>query len=205
MTKQAIWRDFALLGLAGMVLTACEGVGIVATDNPNTKVSQAVELLKECRVMQARRQLDEAIPLFEKANDQHGLAEAYRQYGFVARVGGANANPTVYCLRPVERVPPNPEGLDRSDAYFNRAADLASQSGDLHLLSNVKLLLGKNQVVRGNLPQACALFDGAIEVSREANIKQPGVALQLPPGVKTFEDGVNQLKAEVGCPPKEGT
>jgi tetratricopeptide (TPR) repeat protein len=121
-----ITRSIPLAFLVSAGLMACTAVGVVATDDPYTKLAQAEVLLTEQgRVAQARRHLDEAIITFEQRNDRRGLAQAYRQYGLVARAGGANANPVIVRRTPAQ---PRAEELEASDRYFNRAADLAAES-----------------------------------------------------------------------------
>ena len=56
----------ALVLTASIALAGCAGVGIVETSDPYAKLAQAGHLLNDSgRVMQARRQLDEAIGIFE--------------------------------------------------------------------------------------------------------------------------------------------
>src|SRR5436190_669032 len=63
-------------------LAGCAGVGVVATDDPAAKLHDAAYLYSKAgRPLIAERLIRQAIDLYEKNNDQLGLAEAYRQYG----------------------------------------------------------------------------------------------------------------------------
>jgi tetratricopeptide (TPR) repeat protein len=190
-----------LLSALALVLTACEGVGIPATDDPYAKISQADYLMhRSGRIMQARRMLDQAIVLFEQRGDKAGLAQAYREYGLLALLGGANADPVVLILQnPKGPFRPTSEELDLSDGYLNRALGLAQDTKQLYLVANINFVLGNNQVRRGTPQNACPYYNVALKGFREAETDQPGAVLYLPAGVKNPAEFVERAKREAGC------
>lgn len=190
--------------ILGAMLSACAGVGIVATDNPFTKMSQAEQLARSGRAGQARRQLDEAIAIFTQKNDAPGLAEAYRQYGFLARMG--MAAPEVILVRMPLPDAPRIADLDLSALYFQKSAEILSQQGLPDRLSNVYFNLGvsdslyaKYHPVPDKRESACAYFDRALQANRDAEARQPGLTVDLPRGVRSFADLIARAKAETGC------
>lgn len=188
--------------MIALLLGACAGVGILASDDPYTKLSQATYLWSVSgRVMQARRQLDEAIVIFQQRDDKAGLAEAYRQYGLIARIGGANPDPLVLVLPNAPRHKPSREELDLSDGYLTRTVALATDAKRFDLVTNANFLLGNNQVLRGDPHKACPFYDHALTASREAESQQPGIVVDLPPGVHRIAEGLGRAKSEAGCPP----
>lgn len=185
--------------LMAALISACSGVGIPATDDPYAKLSQAEQLYSgPGRAAQARRLLNEAIATFQEKGDDAGLAAANRQYGFLARLGGArddvilirNSNPTT--------VPPR-EDLDLSDDYFKRSADLFSRTNRPDMASNVYYNLGVNSYFRGDRAQTCAYMDKALNASRQAEAQRPGRAVDLPRSVRSFAELIGKAKAEAGC------
>jgi tetratricopeptide (TPR) repeat protein len=190
--------------IIALLLGACAGVGIVESDDPYKKLSEARYLWRVSgRVMQARHQLDEAIAIFERRDDKAGLAEAYRQYGLIARIGGANPDPVIQ-INPGPNGPalnPSHEELALSDGYLSRTVALATEAKRFDLVTNANFLLGNNQVLRGNPQSACPFYERAVTASREAARQEPGLTVELPRGVQSIEEGLARAKREAGCPP----
>ena len=180
------------------LLGACEGVGIVATDDPYTKLSQSVALRDDGRIMQARRMLDQAIVTLEQRGDKAGLAKAYREYGVLALVAGSKENPVIL-RNPNAPLKPTGEEIELSDQYIKRAIDLARDTNQLYLVANAYLVLGDNQVLRGKPQDACPYYDLAQTQFLEAVTKQPGVPVNLPAGIKYPSDLASRAKQEAGC------
>jgi hypothetical protein len=199
----ATWRKpyvMRALPLAlALLLSACEGAGIPATDDPYTKLSQADYLMHGSgRMMQARRMIEQAIAIFEQRGDQTGLAQAYREYALLALLGGANADPVV--LRdPKAPFRPTSGELDLSDGYLRRAIVLAQDTKQLYLVANLNFVLGNNQVRRGTPQNACPYYDLALSGFREAETEQPGVALDMPAGTKDPVEFVERAKRQLNC------
>jgi hypothetical protein len=184
-----------------LLLCACEGVGIVATDNPDTKLAMADELLHDGRVMRARQQTEEAIVIFQHADDRAGLARAYREYGLVALYGGLDSDPVVLHQQGTPARPTPPE-IDISDRYLIRARDLAQGTNQLYLIANIDWVLALNEVRRGNPQGACPHLDVALKEFRDAETAQPGKPLMdMPSDTKTPMDVVERLRQRVHCAP----
>lgn len=179
-----------------MALAACAGVGIVDSNDPNVKVAQAEQLTSVGRAAQARRQLDEAIPLFEAKNDKAGLAEAYRQYGFLARVGGAQEG-VMSIRQPVTAY--SSENLALSDQYLHKSVTLFADADRLDMASNVYIQLSNNAYFRKETKEACAYLDNSSAAHRQWQVKNPGKAIELPRGMKTFDDLIALMKKDTGC------
>lgn len=188
---------FALM----LPIFGCAGVGIVSSSDPYVKLAQADYLLNhEGRVMQARRQLDEAIPIFQQKGDRAGLVKAYRLYGILARVGGTKNDPVVLWLNRNEPIHPIAEELDNSDTYLNMALPLAQETNQLYLVANIEFLLGNNEVLRGKPLLACPYYDKAIADFVAAKKANPDTKVEVMPGVATPEEGFALAKKQVGCP-----
>jgi hypothetical protein len=184
--------------LAALV-AACSGVGIVTTDDPYKKVSQAEELWQhQGRLMQARARLEEAIVLFEERGDKLGLGETYRQYGLLSRFDSPNQD-VVRIFWDKGTPKPSVGALDVSDRYLTRALALFEETGRSDLVANTNFLLGGNQVARGTPALACPFYDRALAAFGEAEAKQPGLRVELPRGVSSFADGIARVKASAGC------
>ncbi len=68
--------------LLGTILSACTGIGIVASSDPLVKLNDAEHLfMRENRPLPAERLIQEAMAIYQKRDDAHGLGNSNREYG----------------------------------------------------------------------------------------------------------------------------
>ena len=192
-------RSIALA--AALVLCGCEGVGIVATDDPYAKLSQADYLLNEAgRVMQARRQVDEAVPILEQRQDRAGLGQAYRLYGLLALAGGMNDD-MVIVRDPKAPLRPTAAELDLSDEYLLRALPLIEEARAFDVAFNINYLLARNQVVRGAPQKSCPYYARAFAFYEKARAEHPDrVPVTNSAGADAGEE-LRDMQRQAGCTP----
>ena len=186
-----------------LMLAGCEGVGIPATNNPDTKLGQADYLMNGAgRIMQARRMTEEAIAIFDERKDEAGLGRAYREYGLVALAGGLGDDPIIL-RNPKVPFQPRPGDLRDAELHLKHARDLLARTRQPDLVANVDFVLGNMEVMRGNPPAACPYYDRAIQDFADAKAQRPDAKFELPPGVSDPVDFVVRAKGEAGCPPAQ--
>lgn len=185
----------------GVVIPVLAAVGAARASDTNAKISHADYLLEhEGRVMQAKRELDEAVADCQKTADKLCLANTYRIYGILARVGGSKDNPVILILNLREVPKPTTEELDMSDRYFQQALTLFQETQQIDLVLNVNFLLANNQVMRGAPLKACAYYDQAGAALAEARKTHPDRKFETFPGQSTPEEGLASAKKQAGCP-----
>jgi tetratricopeptide (TPR) repeat protein len=203
--ENMVWRSIVALVVAAL-LPGCAGVGVVETDDPYAKLTQARQLYAGSgRAAQARRQLDEAIGVFQAKGDDFGLGQAYREYGFMARMGAAE--PGVVLIRvPNPGRWPTQADLELSNHYFQLSADAFAKLERSDRLANVYFNLGANYTglsrdhgLADKKADACAYFDRALEASRQAETKYPGLVVELPRGARSFSEMTSNAKIQAGC------
>lgn len=189
-------RLAALSILVPVFLSACSGVGVVATSDPDRKLLQAEEMTSSGRIGQARRLMGEAAELYIAEGDQKGLAEAYRQTAFLIRIYGDGAI----------LAPPNPQATtldivtaDQSNGYFERAVAIQESLNDYGLVSHLKYNIGVNYAFSGRGPEACSAFDESLAAFMTEKRRRPEHDPELPPGIASFEDFIDQAKREADC------
>ena len=189
-------RLATLCVLVLVFLTACSGVGVVATSDPERKLAQAEEMISSGRIGQARRLMDEAAELYTASGDQMGLAEAYRQTAFLIRIYGEGAllappNPQVTTLDTVT--------ADKSNGFFERAVAIQRSLNDYGLVSHLKYNIGVNYALSDRPREACSSFDESLAAFATEKRRRPEHDPQLPPGIASFEEFIDQAKMEAGC------
>lgn len=197
-------RSIVALVVAAL-LSGCAGVGIVETDDPYTKLSQAQQLTGSGRAAQARRQLDEAIAIFQAKGDDLGLARTYRQYAILADMGGADPEVILFRTPNPNRIPTQAD-IELANQYLLRSADLLTKQKKYDELSNIYLRLGggsallaRNHGLSDRKAEACAYYDRALQAHRDAEAQQPGLVVELPRGVRSFSELIGRAKSGISC------
>lgn len=80
-------RSVVFAAALAVLLSGCSAVGVVASSDPHVKIAQAEEMQREGRYARARQLLDGALEIFQRQNDEEGVGEVYRAYGFYYRAG----------------------------------------------------------------------------------------------------------------------
>jgi tetratricopeptide (TPR) repeat protein len=73
---RSVYISIILLGL-----TACTGIGYVATSDPKKLVGQAYSLMAEDRLLLAEDVIRQALEIAEEQGNTSAMAEAYKAYG----------------------------------------------------------------------------------------------------------------------------
>lgn len=179
-----------------MILSACAGQGVLATSDPNKKLSQAIDLINSGRIAHARQLTSEAADIFAAQGDQKGQAAAHRQMAFLIRVYGEDAilgqaNPAARKL--------DITTADKSNSYFERALAIHQKLKDHAMVSHLEYNIGVNYAMSDRTPQACTAFDRSLSAYKAEKRSRPEHDPALPPGVATFDAFISQAKLEAAC------
>src|SRR3989442_11453492 len=147
-------RCFFLIALTG----GCAGVGVVATSDPAAKLRDAGDLFdRQDRPLIAERLIREAMDIYQANNDQLGLAEAYRTYGFFFRSPSIEGKWNNYYRANgfLDRSATFATRYAKSIEYFEKARTIFAASTRYDALTNVDLNMGFTYIAAGNTPAAC--------------------------------------------------
>jgi tetratricopeptide (TPR) repeat protein len=182
---------------AALLASGC-GTGRVETPgDAHAMVDEADVLLNnQGRVMQARRDLDAAMPILEHNDDKVWLGRAYRLYGLLALYG----EDTILNLDVGGSVHPTAAQLDLSDQYLLRTLPLIEGAGLDFEASNINFLLGRNEELRGRPERSCAYYDRAIALYDKGKAALPDAVPETAKGYTgTARDGFVDMKKRAGC------
>lgn len=195
-------RTALLLFVCLIALTGCAGVGVVATSDPSAKLRDAGDLFdRQDRPLIAERLIREAINTYQSNNDQLGLAEAYRTYGFFFRSRSINGKWNKYYRENgfLDKYATFDSRYSKSIEYFEKAGVIFTDNKRFDALTNVDLNMGYTYVEMGNLPAACQAFDKSVESNRENLRQNPTASPVLPKGFASYENFEADLKKQYGC------
>lgn len=187
----------ALLGLNG-----CAGVGVVATSDPRAKLADAGDLFdRQDRPLIAERLIREAIEIYQKQNDEVGLAEAYRAYGFFFRSPSIEGKWSNYYRKNGFLEPNATFGgrYWRSVEYFAKSQELFAKHQKYDALTNVNLNLGHSYLLIKEREKACAAYDESLKNYRQNIDANPGAKPALPTGYASYEQYLAEVKERARC------
>ncbi len=196
-----MFRLTTIVLFAASFLTGCAAALVPYSSNPKQKIADAYWLFDEkYRALPAERLLHEAITIYQKKNDNAGLAEAYKAYAVFLRSYSVER----YSKRYIERgfIEPSVtyknrfiksiEFLDKSEKYY------ASQN-QFGKLTNNYLHKGYTYSAGGMDKEACSSFKKSLDANHAMMKQKPDAKLALA-GFKTYDDFIDDLNKRAKCP-----
>lgn len=184
------------------VLSGCAGIGVIETSDPAVKLRDAYNLFeRQDRPLIAERLIREAIDIYQKNNDQLGLAEAYRTYGlfFESRSIYGKWSKQYKEKGFLDKSATFDTRFEKSIEYFEKAGAIYAQNKRFDALTNVYLNLGDIYTAIGKREEGCQAFDRCLK-SYHDNIRQNPTAKPIAPkGFSSVEEFIIDLKNKNDC------
>jgi len=179
----------------------CSAAMVPYTRDPQKKLANAKDLFEyQDRPLPAERFIREAIDDFKKANDDIGLADAYRLYGFFFQSEAVGRWGSHYRRQGFLDKSATFEGRkNKTLEYFEEARALYSDHHVYDRLSNVDLHMGFAYERVGQRLPACKAYDRALEDYKNNTEANPGAKPTIPDGFSSFTDFLNAQKRRAKC------
>lgn len=194
--------------LSATILTGCAGVGVAASDSPQTKLDNASNLLhNQNRPVIAERLIKESIDIAQSTQNTKDLGDAYFAYGDFL-YSSAVTNMGAYYLKNGFQNPT--VTMDNRSAkaqeYYAKAIPVYQQYTDT-ALTNKEYSIAVNgyyQMVRvadkmNDDPAVCRYLDGAISADRADVQAYPNAKRVAPSGYDSLESFLNAVKQGKSC------
>lgn len=176
-------------------------MGAPETTDPDKKVGYAYMLFdQQQRPLPAERLIREAIAIYEERNNELGLAEAYRAYGFFFRSGAVEKWQKHYESNAfMEAGTTYANRYDKSIEYFDKSAAILEKHKKYDALTNVYLNMGFTYEFAKQSEKACAQYNKSAISNREHMKNTPGASLTLPQGFTSYDAYVTSIKEKLKC------
>ena len=187
-------------GLA-VIFAGCAGIGIVGSSDPAAKLRDAEALFgRQDRPLIAEKIIREAIGSYQKNNDQLGLADAYRTYGFFFRSSAVEGKWSQYYRENgfLDESASFDARYAKSIEYLEKARAIFAEYKRFDVLTNVDLNIGFTYEVMGYGAAACEAFDRSLENHRD-NLHISKAKVALPQGFATYEEFLAPHRERAGC------
>jgi tetratricopeptide (TPR) repeat protein len=197
---RALFHALWLCGLS-VIFSGCAGVGVVALSDPAAKLRDAGDLFdRQNRPLIAERLIREAIESYRKNNDQLGLADAYRTYGFFFRSSAVEGTWSKHYRENgfLDKSAGFDARYEKSIEYLDKARIIFAEYKRFDALTNVNLNIGFTYEVMGYGAAACEAFDRSLENSRD-NLQISKAKVALPQGFATYEAFLAPHRERAGC------
>jgi tetratricopeptide (TPR) repeat protein len=190
---------------AAALLSACAGVGIVATSDPLVKLNDAEVLFSsKDRPMPAERLIQEAMAIYQERDDPHGLGNAHRAYGDLLKSPAVVSWEKIYrrdgfvdrSITFDSRLAKASEHYAKALEYYRRAEMQELATSKYDALTNVYYNMAWSHLALGAQDEACADFDRTLQAYSE-NMRRNTNA--HPYGGGTIPDAVARAKRQAGC------
>lgn len=198
----------AILCCALPMFVACTAVGVQVTGNPLEKLNQADDFMQQDRPLSAQQNIHQAIDIYEKSKDMHGLGNAHRQYADFLRSpvvekwqnvfqkGGFQDKTVTYDNR-----------LARAEDFYRKAITYYDAAVAHHLknerydaITNVHINAAWAQLSLRQTEPACGHYNKAMEAYQEHIRLNPQSKPFAPKGSASVAEYIGKLKAQAKCP-----
>lgn len=195
---------FFLIILACVNLMGCAAVGVPITFNPEKKLWYAESLIYDLdRPIPAQNLIEEAIEIYEKREDEVGLARAYRAYANfleyeAVAVGGFEGNHSRLFMGKIIAFK---DLSQEAIGYWEKALYLFEKNSLYDEASNAYFNIGRlHFLFLKNRKKACENFEKSLQSHLIFRSNNPDIKISLPQGFESFEEYIESTKKEAGCP-----
>jgi len=185
------------LGLVG-----CSAMLVPATNDPAKKITYSYQLFDEQqRPLPAEQLIRESIASFKQENNEIGLAEAYRAYGFFFRSPALKKWREYYEANGfLEKSATFNNRYDKSIEYFENAAGLFTKNNKFDKLTNIYLNMGFSYEFADKNDKACEAYKMSLEANRKFKNVNTSASLVLPDGFTgTYDDYISGFLKRLEC------
>lgn len=184
------------------VLFGCATAMAPSSDDPEKILGWATVLLeKQDRPLPAERLIREAIKIYQTQNDEVGLGDGYRKYGYFFRSPSVKRWEQTYRKYGfLDKTATFDQRLNKSIEYYVKARDLFTKNNSYDGLSNVDLNLASVYEEKGEREMACKALDSSLANNVQFKTVSPNVEIRLQGNFKSFEELIVSEKRRMQCP-----
>lgn len=180
----------------------CAAMLVPETNDPQKKIQDAYMLFdQQQRPLPAERLIRESLEIYKRENNELGLAEAYRSYGFFFRSPSIEKWHKHYETSGfLDKSATFNTRYDKSIEYFENSAQLFEKNKKYDMLTNVYLNMGFTYEFANKPDKACELYKRSLDPSKKFTENNPGKSISLPKGFSgTYEDYIDGFLKRLKC------
>ena len=180
--------------LVALLLFGCSAAGVMSTNDPKRKLSNAMQLLNNNRPIPAQRLILQTMTHYQKSNDEVGIAHAHKAYGQFYMSKAYHANKEYF-----QKYNEYDGTYEKAVISYKKSLDLFTKNKEYFEASNSAWNLAGSYQYQKNKPQACEAFDLSLTLHKKGKKLFPNKTTSLPPGFTSMDDVVSTFKKNYGC------
>lgn len=191
-------RILIIILLAGLV--GCAAALVPYTSDPKQKIADAYWLFDEqLRALPAEKLIFEAIEIYQKYNNQLGLAEGYTAYAIFLRSEAVSRYRDRYESNGFidESITYNNRFVESME-YLRKSESIYQRLGEYDDLTNTYLHMAFTSMAADDKINACKYYDKSVDANIIFMSNNPDVKISLG-GYKSYKDYIKPLKEEAEC------
>jgi tetratricopeptide (TPR) repeat protein len=147
--------------LASLAMVGCVAAMVPSSNNPYAKLNEAQYLYeKSNRPLPAEKLIQQAIEILQNDNNQIGLAEAYRQYGFFFRSLSVMSYQDYYMKNGfLDKSASYQTRMEKSLEYFEMAKKIDTENKKFDSVANIYYNIGVDYALMKNMEVSCRSLD----------------------------------------------
>lgn len=184
-------------------LLGCATLFTGKPEDPSGKLKEASELFSsKDEPVEAEKLLHDVVEVYEKNQDELGLAEAYRQFGLFYRSHAVNKFEKYYLKEGfLDKTVKFSARYGKAVEYFNKAKDIFAANKQYAVLSNLQISLAKTYDLMNQHENACLAFDQGLENHLAFKKSAAPDVLELrAEEIANYELYIGTMKKQAGCP-----
>lgn len=181
-------------------LIACSSAVVPYTSDPDVKVAQAKWLFEEkYRAIPAEKLLHEARNIYEKDNNETGLAELNRVYAmFLSSYSVDRYQSRFEDKGFMEPGVTYDNRYSKSIEYFIKSEKYYISNKEHDSLTNIYLRMAFTYAIADDVKNSCGMFDRSIEENKVFMTQNPEAIIELD-GYPSYMAYVSEKKKIAGC------
>jgi tetratricopeptide (TPR) repeat protein len=194
-------KFFAIIVVV-IVLSSCSAMLVPATNDPDKKIAFSYILFDEQqRPLPAEQLIRESIEAYNQENNEIGLGEAYRAYGFFFRSPAVKKWQKHYETKGfLDNSATYENRYDKSIEYFEQSVRLFVKNKKYDRVTNVYLNMGFTYEFAGKNDKACEAYKASLNSIAKFEKDNPGVSVTLPKEFTgTYEDYISGFMKRLEC------
>ena len=184
-----------------VAMAACASTFNRSPEDPALKLKMASELFSsKDDPVAAEKLLQESLEAYARNKDQRGLADAYRQFGLFYRSNAVNKAEKYFRERGfLDKTVVFNQRYQKAVEYFNRSKDIYASLGQIEIVSNLYVSLGKTSMMMSRPELACEYLNKGLENYAAYKQANPGAKELHSEEMANYEEYIASLKMQAGC------
>ncbi|MFT4673074.1 MAG: tetratricopeptide (TPR) repeat protein [Pseudohongiellaceae bacterium] len=144
--------NLPIIFLSSLLLLGCSSAGVIHSNDPSVKISQAYQLKSQSRPIPAQKLLQEALVIYQAENNKQGEARAYLGLGDLYKSQSYQSQADIF-----KRWNEYQSYADAA-SYYLKAGNIYEEKLDYWSLSRTYSAAGDANILDGRVKESCELY-----------------------------------------------